>query len=206
MPPVAAIDKCLQKHASDYGIASRVDADGRRRFTVVDKVRAARTAAARRREAREAPCTSHAAAVAEASHARVEAAARSDELFERLSKRLAAAGVHLDASSPCERPAEPPVFKVAVPLSRGASDASSAWETVEPTPKPRNAREASATKRVPRTVDEEDSWEASPQHPGDRHRRRRSVSQAVTQARWASPASDLTDSPSAAWSGTHMNE
>ena len=27
---------------------------------------------------------------------------------------------------------------------------------------------------------------------------------AVTQARWASP-SDLTDSPSAAWSGTHMN-
>ena len=26
------------------------------------------------------------------------------------------------------------------------------------------------------------------------------------QARWASPASDLTDSPSAAWSGTHMNE
>ena len=91
--------------------------------------------------------------------------------------------------------------------SRGASDASSAWETVEPTPKPRRtAREASATKRVPRTVDEEDSWEASPQHPGDRHRRRRSVSQAVTQARWASPASDLTDSPSAAWSGTHLNE
>ena len=101
---------------------------------------------------------------------------------------------------------QPPVFKVAVPLSRGASDASSAWETVEPTPKPRSAREASASKRVPRTVDEEDSWEASPQHPGDRHRRRRSVSQAVTQARWASPASDLTDSPSAAWSGTHMRE
>ena len=94
-----------------------------------------------------------------------------------------------------------------MPISRGASDASSAWETVEPTPKPRRtAREASATKRVPRTVDEEDSWEASPQHPGDRHRRRRSVSQAVTQARWASPASDLTDSPSAARSGTHMNE
>ena len=89
-----------------------------------------------------------------------------------------------------------------------ASDASSAWETVEPTPKPRRtAREASASKRVPRTVDEEDSWEAPPQHPvTDRHRRRRSVSQAVTQARWASPASDLTDSPSAAWSGTHMNE
>ena len=62
-------------------------------------------------------------------------------------------------------------------------------------------------KRVPRTVDEEDSWEASPQHPvTDRRRPRRSVSQAVTQARWASPASDLTDSPSAAWSGTHMNE
>ena len=93
-----------------------------------------------------------------------------------------------------------------MPLSRGASDASSAWETVEPTPKPRRtAREASASKRVP-TVHEEDSWEASPQHPGDRHRRRRSVSQAVTQARWASPASDLTDSPSAAWSGTHMRE
>ena len=93
-----------------------------------------------------------------------------------------------------------------MPLSRGASDASSAWETVEPTPKPRNAREASASKRVP-TVHEEDSWEASPQHPvTDRHRRRRSVSQAVTQARWASPASDLTDSPSAAWSGTHMRE
>ena len=66
---------------------------------VVDKVRAARTAAARRREAREAPCTSHAAAVAEASHARVEAAARSDALFERLSRRLAAAGVHLSGSS-----------------------------------------------------------------------------------------------------------
>ena len=96
-----------------------------------------------------------------------------------------------------------------MPLSRGASDASSAWETVEPTPKPRNAREASASKRVPRTVreEDEDSWEASPQHPvTDRHRRRRSVSQAVTQARWASPASDLTDSPSAAWSGTHLNE
>ena len=148
--------------------------------------------------------------MAEASHARVEAAARSDELFERLSRRLAAAGVHLDSGSPCERPTEPPVFRVAVPLSRGASDASSAWETVEPTPKPRRtAREASASKCVPRTVDEEDSWEASPQHPGDRHRRRRSVSQAVTQARWGSPQSaqsDLTDSPSAAWSGTHMRE
>ena len=92
VPPVDAIDGALRKHAADYGIASRVDADGRRRFTVVDKVRAARTAAARRREAREAPCTSHAAAVAEASHARVEAAARSDALFERLSRRLAAAG------------------------------------------------------------------------------------------------------------------
>ena len=189
-----------------------MDADGRRRFTVVDKVRASRTAAARRREAREAPCTSHAAAVAEASHARVEAAARSDALFERLSRRLAAAGVHLSgSSSPCDPPPpEPPaVFKVAVPLSRGASDASSAWETVEPTPKPRNAREASASKRVPRTVREEDSWEASPQHPGDRHRRRRSASAAVTMARWASPQSaqsDLTDSPSAAWSGTHMRE
>ena len=78
---------------------------------------------------------------------------------------------------------------------------------LEPTPKPRRtAREASASKRVP-TVHEEDSWEASPQHPvTDRHRRRRSASVAVTQARWASPASDLTDSPSAAWSGTHMNE
>ena len=68
----------------------------------------------------------------------------------------------------------------------------------------------SRLKRVPRTVDEEDSWEASPQHPvTDRHRRRRSVSQAVTQARWGSPQSaqsDLTDSPSAAWSGTHMRE
>ncbi len=94
-----------------------------------------------------------------------------------------------------------------MPISRGASDASSAWETVEPTPKPRNAREASASKRVPHTVREEDSWEASPQHPvTDRHRRRRSASVAVTQARWASPASDLTDSPSAAWSGTHMRE
>ena len=92
-------------HAADYGIASRVDADGRRRFTVVDKVRAARTVAARRREAREAPCTSHAAAVAEASHARVEAAARSDALFERLSRRLAAAGVHLSGSSSPSNPA-----------------------------------------------------------------------------------------------------
>ena len=95
----------MWKHASDYGIASRVDADGRRRFTVVDKVRAARTAAARRREALEAPCTSHAAAVAEASHARVEAAARSDALFERLSRRLAAAGVHLSGSSSPSNPA-----------------------------------------------------------------------------------------------------
>ena len=51
----------------------------------------------------------------------MEAAARSDALFEKLSRRLAAAGVHLDASSPCERPPEPPVFRVAVPLSRGAS-------------------------------------------------------------------------------------
>ena len=79
---------------------------------------------------------------------------------------------------------------------------------MEPTPKPRSAREASASKRVP-TVHEEDSWEASPQHPGDRHRRRRSASVAVTMARWASPQSaqsDLTDSPSAAWSGTHMRE
>ena len=105
VPPVAAIDGALRKHAADYGIASRVDADGRRRFTVVDKVRAARTAAARRREAREAPCTSHAAAVAEASHARVEAAARSDALFERLSRRLAAAGVHLSGSSSPSNPA-----------------------------------------------------------------------------------------------------
>jgi hypothetical protein len=105
VPPVDAIDGALRKHAADYGIASRVDADGRRRFTVVDKVRAARTAAARRREAREAPCTSHAAAVAEASHARVEAAARSDALFERLSRRLAAAGVHLSGSSSPSNPA-----------------------------------------------------------------------------------------------------
>lgn len=224
VPPVDAIDKALQTHAAAYGIASRIDADGRRRFTVVDKTRAAKVAARRRREARDAPCTSHSAAVAEASTDRVEAAARSDALFERLARRLAAAGVPLSSpNSPCAPPCpEPPVFRVAVPLARG-DDASSAWETVEPTPKPRRPgfrtvrEDASADsweaspKHRPRTVREDtDSWEASPQHPvTDRRRRRRGASAAVSAGRWASPASahsDLTDSPSAEWSAAHLRD
>ena len=108
----------------------------------------------------------------------------------------------------CTRPApnrNAPIFKARAPRAAARSTRR----------RPRRGADAEAAQNRARgerdqpraaTVDEEDSWRAPPASGRPPPAAPARARQAVTQARWASPASDLTDSPSRAWSGTHMRE